>query len=251
MKAHVGTAAAWIYSGIWGALVEWFRVPRTPPVLPAPPGDQVESFQPAPAFFTYLKFWFWLSLLSPNLALTIGFVTIASGLIVAGWWWLAVLLAGVALLLVVLTQVPAFIAVCLRYDTTWYVMSGRSMRIRRGVWVIEETTITFENVQNVSVTQGPLQRYFGIADVLVDTAGGSSDAKHKGSGHRGVIEGVTAEDAARLREMILARVRSSVTAGLGDEEHHRLPVSGQGVWSPRHVAMLREIRDGLAALKAV
>jgi membrane protein YdbS with pleckstrin-like domain len=227
-------------------------VPDTPPVLPAPPGDRVESFKPAPAFLTYLKFWFWLSLVVPGLVLTIASVSIATALIAAGWWWLAVPLFGVALALAVLTRVPAFIAVCLRYDTTWYVMSGRSMRIRRGIWVIEETTITFENVQNVAVTQGPLQRYFGIADVLVDTAGGSSDAKQKGSGHRGVIEGVTTDAAARLREMILARVRSSVSAGLGDEEHHGMAAAaGSGLWSPEHVAMLREIRDGLKAVQAI
>ena len=39
---------------------------------------------------------------------------------------------------------------------------------------MHETTISFENVQNVEVRQGPLQRYFGIADVVVQTAGGGA-----------------------------------------------------------------------------
>ena len=99
------------------------------------------------------------------------------------------------------------------------------MRIRSGLWVIQETTITFENVQNVKLMQGPLQRHFGIANVIVETAGGSSDGKRKGgqTSHQGIIEGVTQEDAARLRDIILAflRVHHGWT---GDEDHH--PVAG-------------------------
>ena len=254
MTTHADRAAAWIYSGIWALLVDWFRVPREPPALPAAYGERVESFQPAPAFLTYLKFWFWLALLPSDAAFTIGYVVVATTLVAVGLWWIALLLLPAALLLIVGPDIPVFVGLHLRYDTTWYVMSGRSLRIRSGIWVLQETTITFENVQNVSVTQNPLQRYYGIANVLVDTAGGSADAKtHKGSGHRGVIEGVTTEDAARLREMILAKVRGSATAGLGDEDHHRLPgvLSEPGVWSAEHLAVLREIRDDLAALHAV
>ena len=70
---------------------------------------------------------------------------------------------------------PSVRAMHLRYDTTWYVLTNRSLRIRRGIWMIHETTITYENVQNVSVNQGPLQRIFGIADVLVQTAGGGGE----------------------------------------------------------------------------
>jgi uncharacterized membrane protein YdbT with pleckstrin-like domain len=46
----------------------------------------------------------------------------------------------------------AYIAIHLRYDTTWYVHGDRSLRIRRGIWVIHETTLTFENIQNVKTT---------------------------------------------------------------------------------------------------
>jgi uncharacterized membrane protein YdbT with pleckstrin-like domain len=74
-------------------------------------------------------------------------------------------------------DVIAYVGLHLRYDTTWYVFTDRSLRIRRGIWVIHETTITFENVQNVAVAQGPVQRYFGIADVIVQTAGGGASKK--------------------------------------------------------------------------
>jgi len=246
-------AAAWIYTGVWAVLVKWFLVPHDPPTLPAGPGDTVVSFQPAPAFLKYLKFWFWIALILSDTAFTIGYVIVSSALVVSGFGWVALLLLPLAILLIVGPDIPVFIGLHLRYDTTWYVMSERSLRIRRGLWVIQETTITFENVQNVRVTQGPLQRHFGIANVIVETAGGSSGGKHEnaGTGHQGIIEGITQEDAARVRDMILAKLRVSATAGLGDEEHHLAAPGGATAWSPQHIGLLREIRDDLAKLNAV
>jgi hypothetical protein len=161
-----------------------------------------------------------------------------------------VILAPLALALAVLPDVVAYIAIHLRYDTTWYVMTERSLRIRRGIWVIHETTITFENVQNVLVRQGPIQRLFGIANLLVETAGGgghSSPEAHGGqslAAHRGLIEGIA--DPQRIRDLVLARLRRSRSAGLGDEPF--AAVTAAPAWSPDHLAVIREIRDAVRAL---
>lgn len=91
----------------------------------------------------------------------------------------AYLLLGSILLLAVLVFFAAISdpSIYLRYDTTWYVFSDRSMRLRRGIWLIRESTINFDNIQNVKVTQGPLQRFFGVASVLIETAGGGSNQR--------------------------------------------------------------------------
>jgi membrane protein YdbS with pleckstrin-like domain len=106
----------------------------------------------------------------------------------------ALWLAPVALAVAVVPDIVAYIAIHLRYDTTWYVLSRRSLRIRGGIWVIHEATITFENIQNVTVESGPIERWFGISNVIVDTAGGGqsskdSEGKGKTNLHRGVISG--------------------------------------------------------------
>jgi Bacterial PH domain len=149
-----------------------------------------------------------------------------------------------ALALAILPDIVVYIAIHLQFDTTWYVMTGRSLRIRRGIWTIHETTITFENVQNVEVNQGPVQRLFGIADVRVDTAGGGGrPAGHDGQAamntHRGLIEGVS--NAPQIRDLILSRLRRSRFAGLGDE--HPASDDASSHWSPAHIAVLREIRN--------
>jgi membrane protein YdbS with pleckstrin-like domain len=246
-------AAAWVYGGIWAVLTRWFHVPQDPPLLPTHPGEQCEAFQPSAGFLRLLKLKFWIALVAIDALIVIPWLVLLFTIPL-----LAVLLAIPAFIFVVAPDIIAYVAIHLRYDTTWYVMSGRSIRIRRGIWVIQETTITFENVQNVKVLQGPVERFFGIGNVIVETAGGgggtAGHGKHQFQGpHVGVIEGIA--DAQRIRDVILSRVRESTSAGLGDDDHHPSRVnrtespamrSGKPAWSAEHVAVLREIRDQLA-----
>jgi hypothetical protein len=95
-----------------------------------------------------------------------------------------------------------------------------------------------------------IQRLFGIADVTVETAGGGGGsaqdphAAQSAAAHRGLIEGVA--DAPRIRDLVLARLRRSQSAGLGDEPAamaEALPTFG-----PEHLKVLREIRDAAESL---
>jgi membrane protein YdbS with pleckstrin-like domain len=242
MSKPVEHVSKWFYRGLWGVLTRWFRVPDRPPTLPALSGESITTFQPAEGFLRYLLLQFWIGLLLFDVLIFVGWLAITIVLPMVG-----LILVVPALILVVVPDIIAYLAVHLRFDTTWYVMSDRSLRIRRGIWVIHETTLTFENVQNVSVRQGPLQRYFGIANLLVETAGGGQT--HTGSqgqttaAHLGLIEGVA--DAQRIRSLIMNRLRKSQTAGLGDEVD--VPDRRQ-VWTKTHVHALREIRDAVRAL---
>ncbi len=241
-EAAILRASQWCYRGVWSFFTNWFRVPEEPPHLRGADDTQVRSFRPAQGFLRYLKFFFWIGLV------------IFDGCLFAGW--IALLIANPLLgavlaipiwAIMILPDIVAYIAIHLRYDTTWYVLSDRSMRIRRGIWIIHETTITYDNIQKVSIRQGPLQRYFGISDVLVETAGGGA-ATGKGEsssvvGHSGLLEGIG--NAEEVRGLILAKWQSSKTAGLGDEHDSRArpavePAAG---FSPHDLQVLEEIRD--------
>ncbi|MBC7785230.1 MAG: PH domain-containing protein [Burkholderiales bacterium] len=233
-------AARWFYRGLWRFLVDWLRVPEDRPSLPVEPGQFHSSFRPAEGFLRYLKFGFWigLTLFDGILAITLIVIYVASPIV-------GLIVTLPMLILMILPDIVAYVAIHLRFDTTWYVMTDRSLRLRRGIWSIHEVTITFENVQNVKVTQGPLQRWFGIATVVVETAGGggtNADPHH--AGHHGMIEGIS--NAEEIRDLILRRLQHSRSAGLGDEAHLALrPTPG---FSPDHVAVLREIREHVRAL---
>ena len=235
-----------VYRGVWAVLARLFKVPEEPPRLLAIGGEEIQSFRPSPRFLDYLKLQFWILLLVVDCALAVAWLVILFNRPLV-----AILLAPVFLVVMVLPDIVAYVALHLRYDTTWYVMSGRSLRIRRGIWIIRETTVTFENVQNVELKQGPLQRYFGISNLVVQTAGGGGVQTQQGqtNPHIALVEGI--EDAKGIRDAIMAKVRSSRRAGLGDErpEESRAPALGSG-WTPDHIEALRAVRDEIVALRA-
>jgi len=232
-----------VYRGLWGVLARWFRVPQAPPTLPAAPGEAPRSVRPSEGWLRMRKFQFWLAL------------TIIDGLLLAVWlvlFWqartVALWLAAPWLVLIVAPDVVAYVAIHLRYDTTWYVLGERSVRIRRGVWRIEEKTFTYENVQNVEIHQGPVQRYFGVSNLVIQTAGGGGGGTPHTAGasaHTGLIEGV--HDAQEIRESIMRRVRVARGAGLGDAPADERDGEPRG-FSSQHLEALREIRDLAAAL---
>jgi len=248
VSEHVDAAAAWIYRGVWASVVGFFKVPAHPPTLPAH-GGPVRSLRPAAGYLAYLKFLFWVALIPGDVLPVIAWIAVGLAVPILGF-----VLAPLFVALMILPDVIAYVGIHLRYDTTWYVLTDRSLRIRRGILTIHETTISFENVQNVEVTQGPLQRYFGIADVIVQTAGGGAAHGHgKGQAgaslgpHVGILQGL--DDAEAVRNQILASVERTRSAGLGDEHPmHVHPAASGSALSERHLGVLREIRDSVRRL---
>jgi hypothetical protein len=130
-------------------------------------------------------------------------------------------------------QLPfTFLMLYLDYDYRWYILTDRSLRIREGLMRIDERTMTFSNIQNVTVRQGPLQRLLGISDLEVSTAGGGSTSggKQHDSGVGGALQAVPAgrnlhqayfrgvANPAEIRDAILVHLRGVRGSGLGDPE---------------------------------
>ena len=122
-----------------------------------------------------------------------------------------------------LIQLPlSLVPVILDWEMRWYIVTDRSLRIREGVWKVSEMTMTFANVQEVSIRQGPIERLFGIANLRVRTAGGggrthpNEPQSEEKSGHVGYFRGV--DDAPAIRDLILDRLKRLRDAGLGDPD---------------------------------
>ena len=123
-------------------------------------------------------------------------------------------------------QIPlGYVMIRLDYRMRWYMLTDRSLRIRAGLWRITEQTLTFANIQNVTLRQGPVERLLGIASVKVRTAGGgsgadASDGDDDSAGqkalHIGWLRGL--DDAANVRDQILAALHRYRDSGLGDPD---------------------------------
>jgi hypothetical protein len=131
-----------------------------------------------------------------------------------------------------------YATVRLDYEMRWYIVTDRSLRIRSGLWRVEEMTMSFVNLQHVMLSQGPLQRLLGIADLHVQSAGGGGGAGGEGQPsrgshlHAGVFRGV--ENAVEIRDLILERLRQFRETGLGDPDEP-LRASGLATGGPDDV----------------
>lgn len=67
--------------------------------------------------------------------------------------------------------VLSFVWPAVRYRHTSYRIDSRGIRIRRGVFWRSETSVPRSRVQHTDVSRGPIERYFGLATLVIHTAG--------------------------------------------------------------------------------
>jgi membrane protein YdbS with pleckstrin-like domain len=231
------------------------RLLRIPPDPGPPPGDEGSTrlFRAAPAYYRYL-----LLLWALKNLIAFVFVAIAMvGFVIAGLetakegnkaGLLLVLIPGVLFLLEIAVCYFSFALVRLDFEKRWYVVTDRSLRVREGIVVVREMTVTFANIQNIAISQGPLQRVLGIADLRVDTAGGGAvnTQKHQGQNlHTAWLRGVN--NAGEVRQVIQDRLRHFKDTGLGDHDDNRpapAPSSAPGV-----LVALRDLDHEARALR--
>ena len=239
------------------------RIPHDP--LP-PPGDEASTriFRAAPNYYKYLLFIWALrsvgSVAIPTVALYIPVGALCIELSRKGDAWAPLLLVlplviVVPLLLLCLFQLAV---VRLEYEKRWYVVTDRSLRVREGVVSVREMTVNFANIQNIAISQGPIQRALGIADLRVETAGGGGASmqhnRHQPMEnlHTAWFRGVN--NAGEVRELIQQRLRLLKDSGLGDHEelahaiHAPAPVATVSA-SGTLLAALREVHEAACALR--
>jgi membrane protein YdbS with pleckstrin-like domain len=128
--------------------------------------------------------------LAATFGLVIGFI--AADRINWIWWAVAGGLATGACIL--LFFVLAWPAIEFRHARWSWDASG--LEIHRGVLWQHRITIPISRIQHVDVSQGPLQRHFGLGKVTVHTAGTQHAAIE--------LSGIAYEAATWLREQIIA-----------------------------------------------
>ena len=207
-----------MYALFRSLVVALLKCPAAPPEPPAGSHESVQIFRAAPAFLRYRLLHVWIGLFFAGLAEAAGIVA----LIVHLGGALGVLVAALVLVVVLVKIFTVYALARLDYEMRYYIVTDRSLRVREGVVVVRETTITFANIQNMRIDQGPLQRLFGIYDLVVETAGGGTGGAPSAKGeaapamHQGIFRGIGRP--AELRDLILAYQRQVRSSGLGDHD---------------------------------
>ncbi len=238
------TIAAWAKD----VVLRLARVPAQPHV-PEGAEESVQVFNAGANYFV-LRLILWgiaNAAIAVGLLVAFGFSFIPTLPRMVHAIWLA-LVAGAACVFVASIPITYFLQ-RLNYQMRWYIVTDRSLRIRRGVVWLQEMTMTFANIQEIRVTANPIERLLGLANVEVRSAGGGMDAHGIGSsGHMGKFQGV--DNAAAIRDLIVERLRVYRDSGLGEKTVE--------AWAPPALAaageVLREtraLRDAFATGRAV
>lgn len=206
-----------MYDGFKGLVVRLLRVPPEPE---PPTGEQLEVFRAARRWFDYRRIVWLLGtlLFVPIVLIAAGGLSLAAYEAGGG---VAVLLygfAGVLAALFIAVSALRYATLRLDYEMRWYMVTDRSLRIREGVILLREMTLTFANIQEISIQQGPIQRIFGVRDVLVRTAGGGTPSQKSGLVDMHVAHFRGVDNAEAIRDLVRARLEAYKDAGLGDED---------------------------------
>lgn len=97
--------------------------------------------------------------------------------------------AGVLLAIIVPVMLPAR-----QYQHLGYAMTGDHLRVVRGYMFHTDTIVPFVRVQHIDVGQGPVERWFKLAHVVVHTAGTHNSIV--------TLPGLTHDDAVAIRDTI-------------------------------------------------
>ena len=233
------------------------RVLRVP-AEPAAPQGRARVFRASDRYYRYRLLRWALAQVGALLGIVAGFAFLRAlpgevpGSAIA-WIRFGETLAA----LTFVAQLPfSYAMLRLDYEMRWYVVGERSLRIREGIASVREQTMTYANIQNISIRQGPLQRLLGIADLEVQTAGGGAGegagGAHGQTGarmHVGTFRGV--DDAEAIRDVIREQVRRYRDAGLGDPDDApaaALPAPAAGEAEAEMAA--REVLEAARGLRA-
>jgi hypothetical protein len=89
-----------------------------------------------------------------------------------------------------------------RYRAWGYDEGEDELHIRRGLLVRTRTIVPFGRVQHIDLSQGPVERRFGVATLILHTAGTRGAAVP--------LPGLAQDEAERMRDRIRAKIRQEL-----------------------------------------
>jgi membrane protein YdbS with pleckstrin-like domain len=92
-----------------------------------------------------------------------------------------------------------FVAPPRRFRAWGYAIDSEELHVRHGVWTQVQTVVPLGRIEHIDISQGPLERAFGVCRLIVHTAG----TLHS----QVTVPGLSRDNAERMRDEIRARVR--------------------------------------------
>lgn len=136
--------------------------------------------------------------------------------------WLVFIMAAATLIVLWPFEAPTFgiviLAACwllallyiiaaphVRYERYRYCIDEEAIRVRSGLFWVSESIVPIERLHKLEVSQGPVDRRFGLANVQVTTAGGDVSIKF-----------LTIEKAEEIAETLKKKINTLAAAARGE-----------------------------------
>lgn len=179
----------------------------SPPHLPEGTA-LVRSLKPSERWLGYRYLQTLFGFLNQFIGVAIGIIALITSL--EKW---GVVLSVIIVILEFIAIGFALVTVRVDFELRHYLVGDRSLRVAQGAWKREEVTLSYANVQNIEVTQGPIERLFGFKSLTLSTAGADTSP---GAEHSHLVNLVGLEHAEELQQLILGMLRHAKDAGLGE-----------------------------------
>ncbi|MGC2872750.1 PH domain-containing protein [Ihubacter sp. rT4E-8] len=117
-----------------------------------------------------------------------------------GWssWWRYIIIGG-AVLMAVVQGVAACILPQIEYRQWGYLIEEDKVVIRHGIFFIKKTIVPIIRIQNITMSQGPIDRRLGLYKLKLSLASGSFE-----------IVGLNQETAEAISENLKSRLYARV-----------------------------------------
>jgi putative membrane protein len=102
----------------------------------------------------------------------------------------------------------------LRWLTFTYTVDGGELRIKQGVLIRKKRYIRQERIQSINISQGIIQRLFGLVQVRIETAGGGREPEVQ-------LSAITKIEADQLKSHLLSKTDVKAEEARSEEEDEK------------------------------
>jgi len=164
-------------------------------------------------------------------SLILGILFLAAITAAVSLWIVGISIFGwIIIMIFVIIWIPA------AFNALEYYIDDEGVKMRCGVVWKKQVTVPYSKITNVDITQGPMQRYYNIGTIHVQTAGASGK-----QGERAELKINGIKELEEVRDTIIKKVKDStyLAGRAGELKEGGLSVEKASVFED----MLRELKE--------
>lgn len=181
-----------------------------------------------------------LWILSWVVMLVIGILFLIFFIFSAGILITAILVSGW-----VVVMIPIIIWIPYAFKALEYYIDDEGVKMKGGVIWKKFVTVPYHKITNVDITQGPMQRYYNIGTIHVQTAGAGGQ-----QGQKAELKMLGIRELEEIRNAIVSRLKDSTysLSNVNPEEKKARPAESDAV---NKSSIFEEILNELREIKSI